>query len=326
MARFQIKLLIFLLTMGFAAGCAAVAIWIYEHQIKLPQDISAELKQMKAKDRRPPDPGLKRFEAAAEQIRSNQVPAGKESLGKLLQQFPGSAACPEAKRIIGEINMDALYSRELEGGKKEYTVQPGDNLNKITAKNQTTFEALARVNALTSINIHLGDKFFIIPMDFELKILTGAKKVWLMRQGTFFKEYEATAINLPPNAKIPATRDGVELELGSKSANLDGKSVSAISSDFLLSEKRMVLVRKGTASSTSPSVYMMVRTEPVAKAVPVSLPVPKAVSPKKGKAEPDEAEPEEESPASKIGIFMSTEDIEEIYPLLKRSSKVNLVQ
>jgi hypothetical protein len=324
MARFQIKLLIFLLTMGFAVGCGAVAIWIYEHQIKLPKDITAEIKQMKGKDRKPPDPGLKRFDAAAELIRSNQVDKGKEALGKLLQQFPGSAACGEAKRIIGEINMDALYSRELVGGKKEYTVQRGDALNSITSRTGTTFEALTRINGLSSDKLQLGDKLFIVPMDFELKILAGAKKVWIMRQGTFFKEYDASSISLPPTLRIPATRDGVELEIGAKSAALAGKNVPAFSPEFLLSEKRVILVRKGTAASSNPITVLMMRTEPVPKAIPVIV----AEAPSKsGKAKREvPPEPEEESPAMKTGVFMTAEDIEEIYPLLKRASKVNLVQ
>lgn len=325
MARLQIKLLIFLLTMGFAAGCAAVAVWIYEHQIKMPQDITREIKQLKGKDRKPPDPGLKRFESATDLIRSSQIDAGKDALGKLLQQFPNSAACGEAKRIIGEINMDALYSRDLIGGKREYTVQPRDSLNAITAKTGTTFEALARINALTSVNLQPGDKLFIVPMDFELKILTAAKKVWLMRQGTFFKEYDAMDIKLPPTVRIPASRDGIALEVGSKSAAMEGKLVPAYSADFLLAEKRVILTKRGMSKSTSPTAVLVLRTEPVAKAIPVAE--PSQASSKGSKAKGKEGTSIiEDAPVVQTGVFLSAEDIEEIYPLLKRASLVSLVQ
>jgi LysM repeat protein len=307
MAKLQIKLLIFLLTMGFAAGCAAVAFWIYEHQIKHVKDVTEEIKLKKGKDRKAPDPGIRRFVAATDLIRQGQIDGGKEALLKLLQQFPSSAACIESKRIIGEIHMDALYARDLAGGKKEYTVQPGDNLVRIVSKTQTTFEALARINALTSINLQPGDKMFVIPMDFQIKILAGAKKLWILRQGSFFKEYEAVEVKLQPNVKIPATRDGVELEVGSKSAVLDNKTESPVSASFLRAEKRIILNRPKTES-----VALVIRTVPMAKALPVDAPA-------KGAA-PDDA-----APAVQYGVFLSPEDIEEIYPLFKRGSKVNLV-
>jgi LysM repeat protein len=320
MARFQIKLLIFLLTMGFAVGCAAVAIWIYEHQIKMPKTISQEIKQKKSKERQPPDPGLKRFDAAADLIRLGRLDDGKEALIHLLKQFPNSGACPEAKRIIGEINMDALFSRELKGGKKEYTVQPGDVLDKITRKTGTTFEALARVNALTSNQLQLGDKLFIIPMEFELKVLSAAKKLWLMRQGTFFKEYTLADIQLPPNIKIPSSREGVEMEVGSKSAVMESKIISATHADFLRAEKRIILQRKGSSG-----IPLLLRTPQVAKPQPVSPPMP-APDAKGKKTKKESSFDLEDPPIIQVGIFLNHEDIEEVYPLLKSGSKVNLVQ
>jgi LysM repeat protein len=320
MARFQLKLLIFLLTMGFAVGCGAVAIWIYEHQIQLPKTIAKEIKEKKSKERKPPDPGLKRFDAAANLISTGKLDDGKEALMNLLRQFPSSGACSEAKRIIGEINMDALFARELKGGKKEYTVQPGDVLDKITRKTGTTFEALARVNALTSNNLQLGDKLFIIPMDFELKVLSAAKKLWLMRQGTFFKEYTLANIQLPTNMKIPNSREGVEMEVGSKSAVLETKIISATHADFLLAEKRIILQRKG--SSATP---LLLRSPQVVKALPV--PEPLATNDNKGKSSKKFVPLDfEDAAVVQTGIFLSQEDIEEVYPLLKAGSKVNLVQ
>ena len=160
-------------------------------------------------------------------------------------------------------------------------------------------------------------------MDFEIKILTAAKKVWLMRQGTFFKEYSAMDIKLPPTVRIPSTRDGVALEVGSKSAAMEGKLVPAYSADFLLAEKRVILTKRGTSKSTSPTAVLVLRTQPVVKAIPVAQPA--STSSSKSKKEPT-APILDDAPVVQTGVFLSAEDIEEIYPLLKRASLVSLVQ
>jgi hypothetical protein len=128
MAKAQLKILAFLITVGLVAGTLSVAWWFYSNVLlkehRLEQDIAA----MKGKDRPRLDPGLRRFEAAVDLIRSGQIDEGRDALDTLRKQFPDSAACPEAIRIIGEINLDMLYSPKKMAGKKDYIVQPGNTL------------------------------------------------------------------------------------------------------------------------------------------------------------------------------------------------------
>lgn len=310
MARAQIKLLLFLITLGIMVGCLATAWWIYQNILLRDAAITEDIAQMQAPNRPPPDPGARRFDAAVELISQGKLDEARDALYKLLQQFPKSPTCVEAKRIIGEMNMDALYRLDASGGKKDYIVQPRDALLAIAAKNKTTMEALARINSLTTINLQPGEHLFVIPMDFDLALDVSEKKLTLLRGGRFFKEYLALDLRLPPNTKIPS-----EMEIGGKSAMVDGKQANPVSADFVRAEKRII----GYKSATT--VGLILRTPPAAQ--PVEPPKPKSDSAKsKGSDDTDDEGPS----AVTTGLFLSQEDLEEIYPILRRGSKLSLVQ
>ena len=55
----------------------------------------------------------------------NNTEEGREALYEVLRYFPDSVRATEAKRIIGEMNMDALFSPSLNNTRKDYVVQPG---------------------------------------------------------------------------------------------------------------------------------------------------------------------------------------------------------
>lgn len=309
MARAQIKLLLFLITLGIMVGCLATAWWIYQNILLRDAAITQDIAQMRAPNRPPPDPGARRFDAAVDLISQGKIDEARDALYKLLQQFPKSPTCVEAKRIIGEMNMDALYRLDASGGKRDYIVQPRDALLGIAAKNKTTMEALARINSLTTINLQPGEHLFVIPMDFDLALDVSEKKLTLLRGGRFFKEYHALDLRLPPNTKVPS-----EMEIGGKSAMVDGKQANPVSADFVRAEKRII----GYKSAST--VGLILRQPPAAQ--PVEPPKPKSDIDKSKEADADEDGPS----TATTGLFLSQEDLEEIYPILRRGSKLSLVQ
>lgn len=299
MARAQFKLLILLITLGIVAGCGFAGWWLYQNIIAHDAAITKEI----AADRTAPgrvaiDPGAKRFDAAIDLIRATKTDEARDALYKLLQSFPRSPTCAEAKRIIGEMNMDALYRQDASGGKRDYIVQPRDSLLAITGRTKTTLEALARINSLTSINLQPGDHLFVIPMDFDLALDVSERRLTLLRSGRFFKEYAALGLKLPPGMKVPN-----ELEVTSKSAIIDGKAANPVTAEFVRAEKRIIV------GKNSNSAGLMLRTPPVAKAV-----------------EPGQNSATDETSASSTGIFLAREDLEELYPILRKGAKLSLVQ
>jgi hypothetical protein len=127
MAKAQFKLLLLLLVVGLFAGVLASGWWVYENVLMREQMVARDLASMKDKDRPRIDPGARRFAAATDLIRGGSIAEGRDALYKLLQQFPDSETCAEARRIIGEVNMDQLFSPSYTAGKKDYIVQPGDS-------------------------------------------------------------------------------------------------------------------------------------------------------------------------------------------------------
>jgi len=299
MAKTQLKLLLFLIVLGITLGCMATAFYIYDKILRPERLIQAEMKNMKKGELPKIDPGAKRFEIAATQIRAGKYTEGRELLYKMLQQFPDSATCPEAKRIIGEMNFDELFSPESKINKKDYIVQPGDSLALIASKQGSSMDMIVRLNGLMGTTLQPGDHLTIIPLEFSIVVDLSAKSLTLRRKTGekeyFFKEYQASDIRLPNSVKIPA-----ELEIKGKSAISEGKVVLSTDPKYVAAEKWLPTSRNG----------VVLRTSPVAKA-------PQATQ--------DSALPASLPPAES-GVFLDSSDLEELFALVRNGSKLYFVR
>lgn len=306
MARAQLKLLLYLVVLGITLGCMAVAYYIYMKVLAPEQRLRREMTEIKRSDLPRMDPGMKRFEAAAEMLHAGRIPEAREALFKLIQQFPDSASCTEAKRIIGEINMDELFSSEPVPGKRDYIVQPGDSLALIASRQGTTTDMLIRMNGLMSTTLHPGDHLTVMPLEFNLLVDASAKTVALRRvvgeKEFFFKEYHARDLRLPEGLKLPA-----EMEIRGKSAMLEGRALLPADARYMEADKWLPGSRTG----------VVLRTPPPVRAIPVQA------QPSDGAATPREtAAP----PPPETGVFLSREDLEEIFILVRNGSKLYIIR
>jgi LysM repeat protein len=259
---------------------------------------------------------VRRFDAAIDLIRGGSIAEGRDALYKLLQQFPDSGSCPEARRIIGEINMDQLFSPSYTAGKKEYIVQSGDSLNLIAQKNQTNVDFILRLNGMMSTTLQPGDRLTVAPIQFNLGISVGKKQVILFRNVNGkdypFKFYTAKDIQIPASIRPPAA-----FEIGIKSAQLDGKAVPATDPRYHEAEKWVPAHRPKAAS-----VSFALRVPPVAKAVAVVETPPAATH---GVAATSAA-PLALPVPPETGIFLAREDLEELFALVRKGSKVDVAR
>ena len=308
MAKAQLKLLVFLFAVGITAGCVVVAYWVYDRELRREIEVSADLKEMHKHVVAPPDPGSRRFDAAVDIIRKNRIEEGRDALYKLLQQFPESPTCVEARRIIGEINLDGLYSPNQLAGKKDYIVQPGDSLALIANRNQTSVDTIIRMNGLIGNTLHPGDHLIVVPLNFDVVVDVSSRTVTLLRTvGTrqyFFKEYAAFDVRLPPGTRVPA-----EMEIGVKQALVDGKAVVSTDPRYIEAEKWVPASKSG----------IFFRTVPIAKAIVV------VDDPKPG-AKAKSAATIEQPAALETGVFMAAEDLEELFALVRKGSKLRFVR
>lgn len=321
MAKAQLKILAFLITVGLVAGSLSVGWWFYMNILLKESEVEKDIAAMKGKDRPKIDPGARRFEAAIDLIKAGKIEEGRDALDKLRLQFPDSATCPEAMRIIGEINMDMLYSASANMGKKDYIVQPRDNLLRIAGKFDTTIDSIVRMNGLMSTMLQPGDHLTIIPMDFHLLVDVSSKEVILQRkvgENKYpFKFYQAKDIRLPPGTRVP-----LETELAGKNASLDGKTVPPTDSNYAAAEKWISARKPGIVIRTPPQPH-----------APKALPVESAPGSKKEKGKkntkaskggsPEAMPPPPPSVESETGIFLPREDIEEIFALVRTGSTLS---
>jgi LysM repeat protein len=314
MAKTQIKLLIFLITVGLVAGTLAMGYWVYMNILLKESQVEQDIASMKAKDRPRVDPGIRRFEAAVELIHQGKIDDGRDALYKLCQQFPDSKTVAEAMRIIGEVNMDQLYSANSTAGKKDYIVQPGNSLNSIATKFDTTVDSIIRSSGLMSFNLHPGDHLTIIPMDFHLGVSIAKKQVMLLRKvgekEYLFKIYNAKDIRLPPGMRLP-----VEMTIAGKNSIFDGKPVVSTDPNYVDAEKWFAATKSGIS----------IRTPPVARALTVEEPKAPVPAPKKSGA-PAAIPAPAPAPTAETGIFLAREDIEELFALVRKGSKLSLVR
>ncbi len=279
MSRF--KIVLFLVVTSLAAACIAATWWLYTHVIGEDAVVVKQIKQIQVEKKTGPDPSIKRFDKAIEIVRDN-TEEGRDALYELLRNFPDSTKATEAKRIIGEMNLDALFSPSQNNTRKDYIVQPGDSLGRIAGKNATTVECLLRANSLMSSSLQPGDHLFVFPLEFEIQVSVGAKTLALLRNGRFFKEYQAIEVRMPigfkagtapvslkqsesasPALETVRTAPTVstkgskkhhppapppppgELTLNDKAAWIDGKRVAPADSHFIAADKWLMGSRPG---------------------------------------------------------------------------------
>lgn len=296
MARAQIKLLIFLVTVGLMLGSMATAWWFYLRVMRPEMQAKSEIARIQKSEVPLVDPGAKRFDAAVGEIRAGRLDAGREALYNLLRQFPESPTCAEARRIIGEINLDRLFSPTYLEGKVDYIVQPGDKgLLAIASKFKTSLDAITRLNGLRGSTIHPGDHLLIMPMDFDFAVQVNDKKLVVLRQNRFFAEYEAVDVRLPQGFRVPA-----QLKVGIKSASADGKTLGPTDGGYLEADKWIPSSRPG----------VVIRTVPAARAVAAEATAPAATA---------------APPASEHGIFLRREDLEEVFAMARSGASLSLV-
>jgi LysM repeat protein len=329
MSRF--KIIVFLMAMSMLAAIFATAWWFYVRVIAPDAATESQITEMRGRNKPPPDPGIKRFDKAVESIEADDIAAGRSALYELLRTFPNSSRVAESKRIIGEMNMDMLFDAELNPLRKDYIVQPGDSLNLIARKQQTTVECILRANGLQSGILQPGDHLNVFPLDFTLVVDVDGKTVTLMRvvqtddgpSERFFREYPALDV------KLPVPRAPYEAKVSDKPAWVNNKRVGVLSSDFMTAEKWISVEGKGQNSF---NIRALPKAKPVEPAATTSKSSGKKLVKKTQEAETlpgttvDEDEINLAPPVALSGVFLPSEDIEELFTIIRTGTPVKVIR
>jgi len=136
-------------------------------------------------------PGEIAFDRARELLATGQFKEAREKLEFLVGVYPSSSRASEARRILGELNLDDLLSTEVMKGKVMYKVKSGDNFTRIAQSHDTTLDCIMHMNGLQRMDkLFPGDELVLLPLNFNIKIDIPRKLLSLYREGRLLKSYE----------------------------------------------------------------------------------------------------------------------------------------
>jgi LysM repeat protein len=148
-----------------------------------------------------PDPGIVMLDQARQQLAKGAKSDARQVLSSLMQSFPKSSKADEAKKILGDLNIEDFFSTQPGPDKTGYTVVRGDSVARIAAKTKAPVELIFKANGLESLIIQPGTRFIIPKGQFSLVVGTKTQEVTLLNHGAFFRWYKPVEFNLP--AKVP---------------------------------------------------------------------------------------------------------------------------
>ena len=237
------------------------------------------------------DPGEPLFKKAADLLALGHLEPARENLTTIINVFPASAHAPEARRIVGEMNLDEILSTTHRAGKEIHTVKRGDSYLGIASKYRTTLDCILYLNGMTRLNtLQPGAELVVMPLNYRLLVEPASMALSLWDGGRFVCQYPI--VQLGGVAKLACQN----LTIQAKSGQLDGRAIG-----------------QGPAA----------KRPPAAKGAPAAAPEPprKSLQLNRHALRITSFSPEDkDSP----GIFLAPEDMEELFLLTRTGNTVEI--
>ena len=183
------------------------------------------------------DPGTKLFDKARQMLAVGDLAGAEDRLRTVVSMYPRSSAAPEARRIVGEMNMDDLLSPAIGGGKVVYKVRPGDSFLGIAAKHDTTLDLIVHLNGLLGLgSLQPGDELTVMPLNFRLLAEPNRKALSLWEGSRFIKEFPLLAV-------VGTVGEDTKTKITTKLGVRDGKRYQPANDGYRGSAKLLGLER-----------------------------------------------------------------------------------
>lgn len=136
-----------------------------------------------------PDEGLQML-AAARQLKSqDKLVEARDKALEILDASSNQAAVTGAETLLGEVNIELVFSPRMMPEKVEYTVESGDSLDGLAKKFGTTVDLIRKGNRIMGSVIRAGDRMRILNGKFTIKVNKTGNTLTLYMNGKFFKRY-----------------------------------------------------------------------------------------------------------------------------------------
>ena len=215
--------------------------YVWEKMVFPERKIEEEIVQLRKQKKIKIDHGAKTYREAVALLSTGALGGGVEKLHELMRFYDDSEFFPEAKRVVGEINVDRLLSKSITPGKHEYIVKGGDSLVRIAQQESSTVGYVIHVNDRMGSGLQKGDQLIVSPLDFTILISLTAGTLTLQAEGgEFFKEYQLVRHKFPQNFPIEFDTKIKALIVGS------GEILLPVGSpQYVAAEKELRCARRG---------------------------------------------------------------------------------
>jgi hypothetical protein len=173
------------------------------------------------------DPGEKAFQKAHELLALGKLDEAREKLVSIVTVYPSSPSAPDARRIVGEMNLDEILSTSRMDGKKTHVVKKGNSFFSIAAEYKTNIDCIMHFNSMLELKgIQPGEELVVLPLNYQILIEPHRKALSLWDGTRFIREYNI--IHLGLTGALPAQHTTIN----SKAAEAGGKRVQLPSKDY----------------------------------------------------------------------------------------------
>ena len=192
------------------------------------------------------DPGAKVFEKAREMIAVGDLQGARDKLRTVVSIYPRSKAAPEARRIVGEMNLDELLSAGRMENKEIYKVKRGDSYLGIAGKHQTSLDMIMHLNGLMDLSsLQPGDELTVMPLNFRVLVEPHKKVLSLWDDGRFVREYSLLSA-------IGAPCGDMKTKIEGKSGIVGDRRIPPAAAGYRGSTKIMTLEKMALAITSMP--------------------------------------------------------------------------
>ncbi|MCB1096568.1 MAG: LysM peptidoglycan-binding domain-containing protein [Verrucomicrobiae bacterium] len=286
----QLKILLAVAALMILTATIFGGVYMYKKIFRPAYDQEREAQELLDTNAPVPDLGQPVHQKALALIEAGDIDGACGDLEQIIEVYPGSKFVEESRRVLGEINLDRLFSKSPMPGKLEYTVKNGDSLAAIARNNSTTIAYIRHVNGLFSNVIHPGDRLVLYPFDFEITVDLKFQRLILWEKGKFLKDYTISEFKRPPQGSFPG-----KTKIADKIAWIDGKSIRLTDPDAGQAETWL----QTPARATQPGVVIC--------------------------SKPDGDRAEERSELIAFGLFLGRGDIDELAVLTRVGTPVTII-
>ena len=239
--RVYLRLLCAFLALALLVVSGLGVFYVWEKMIFPERAIEQEIVELRKKKKEKIDHGARVYKEAVALLSTGALRGGVEKLHELMKFYDDSKFYPEAKRVVGEINVDRLLSKSITPGKHEYIVKGGDSLVRIAQSKNSTVGYVIHVNHRMGAKLQKGDQLIVSPLNFSILISLSSSTLTLRAEGGgFFKEYNLTRYRFPPRSSKEFDSEIQALIVGSGDA-----LVPVGSSRYVSAQKELRCSRRG---------------------------------------------------------------------------------